>query len=134
MAKEDISAFLGTATVYKGQLSFSGAVRIDGKFTGEISSEGTLILGKDAKVEGRISVNQLVLSGHVNGDIVVTGRTTLHKSAVLLGSLTTRAIIMEEGAILQGKVIMQPEAIESAADESGYNSAAEEEFIPATPQ
>lgn len=134
MAKEDISAFLGTATVYQGQLSFSGAVRIDGKFTGEISSEGTLILGKDAKVQGKINVNQLVLSGYVNGDIIVTGRTTLHKSAVLVGSLTTRAIIMEEGAILQGKVIMQPEDTDNPTARDGYSSTEDEDFIPATPQ
>lgn len=134
MAKEEFSAFLGTSTVYQGQLSFSGAVRIDGKFIGEITSEDTLILGKDAKVEGKIHVNQLVLSGHVNGEIVVTGRTTLHKSAVLLGSLTTRAIIMEEGAILQGKVIMQPEQPETAAAASAgsYAAADDEELIPTT--
>ena len=134
MAKEDISAFLGTATVYQGQLSFSGAVRIDGKFTGEISSDGTLILGKDAKVQGKINVNQLVLSGYVNGDIIVTGKTTLHKSAILLGSLTTRAIIMEEGAILQGKVIMQPEETESASAEGRYSPSDDDNFIPTPPQ
>lgn len=111
MAKDDITAFLGSGTIYNGRLSFVGSVRIDGQFTGEITSEGTLILGKDAKVEGTIHVNQLVLSGKLLGDVAVTGRTILHKSADLAGTLVTKILIMEEGAQLQGQVTMNPEAV-----------------------
>ena len=44
MARDEINAFLGAGTVYQGQLSFQGAVRIDGNFVGEVHSEGTLIV------------------------------------------------------------------------------------------
>ena len=108
MAKDDITAFLGSGTVYNGQLNFVGSVRIDGQFTGEIVSEGTLILGKDAKVDGTIQVSQLVLSGNLKGDVVVTGKTILHKTANLTGNLATRGLIMEEGALLQGTISMDP--------------------------
>lgn len=111
MAKDDITAFLGSGTIYNGQLNFVGSVRIDGQFTGEITSEGTLILGKDAKVEGNIHVSQLVLSGNLHGDVIVTGKTILHKSANLTGNLATKSLIMEEGAQLQGQITMNPEAI-----------------------
>lgn len=106
MAKDDITAFLGSGTVYNGHLNFVGSVRIDGQFTGEIKSEGMLILGKDARVEGSIQVSQLVLSGNLHGDIIVTGKTILHKSANLAGNLTTKTLIMEEGAMLQGSICM----------------------------
>lgn len=108
MAKDDITAFLGSGTIYNGQLSFVGSVRIDGQFTGEIKSEGTLILGKDAKVDGTIQVSQLVLSGNLTGDVLVTGKTILHKSANFTGNLATRSLIMEEGALLQGSICMDP--------------------------
>lgn len=111
MAKDDITAFLGSGTIYNGQLNFVGSVRIDGQFTGEITSEGTLILGKDAKVEGTIHVSQLVLSGRLHGDVIVTGKTILHKSADLTGNLATKSLIMEEGAQLQGQITMNPEAV-----------------------
>lgn len=111
MAKDDITAFLGSGTIYNGQLSFVGSVRIDGQFTGEITSEGTLILGKDAKVEGTINVSHLVLSGALHGDVTVTGKTILHKSANLTGNLATKSLIMEENAQLQGQITMSPEAI-----------------------
>lgn len=108
MAKDDITAFLGSGTIYNGQLSFVGSVRIDGQFTGEIRSEGTLILGQEAKVEGTINVCHLVLSGNLHGDVVVTGKTILHKTANLTGNLVTRSLIIEEGALLQGTISMDP--------------------------
>ena len=108
MAKDDITAFLGSGTVYNGKLSFVGSVRIDGQFTGEIKSEGTLILGKDARVDGTIQVSQLVLSGNLSGDVIVSGKTILHKTANLTGNLLTRGLIIEEGAMLQGTISMDP--------------------------
>ncbi len=113
MAKDDITAFLGAGTIYNGKLSFVGSVRIDGQFTGEIKSEGTLVLGKEAKVEGTINVCNLVLSGSLHGDVVVTGKTILHKTANLTGNLVTRSLIIEEGAMLQGTICMDP-AMETA--------------------
>ena len=115
MAKDEFNAFLGAGTVYQGKLSFLGAVRIDGQFIGEIRSEGTLILGKDAQVQGQIQVNQLILSGQIHGDVVVTGKTIMHKTANMQGNLTTKNLIMEEGALLQGSVTM--EQVDAKAEE-----------------
>lgn len=124
MAKDDITAFLGAGTIYNGQLSFVGSVRIDGQFTGEITSEGTLILGKEAKVEGNINVCNLVLSGNLHGTVVVTGKTILHKTANLAGDLITRSLIIEEGAMLQGTISMDP-AMKSAVFKPAADTAAE---------
>jgi cytoskeletal protein CcmA (bactofilin family) len=105
------NAFLGADTSYNGRLSFAGSVRIDGEFTGEITSEGTLILGKDARVSGKINVAQLILSGKIDGDIVVGKQTTMHKTAFLTGNIFTPVLMMEEGATLQGTVQMTKEPL-----------------------
>jgi cytoskeletal protein CcmA (bactofilin family) len=106
MAKDEINAFLGAGTHYQGKLSFEGSVRIDGVFSGEIHSDGTLILGKDAKVEGQVKVGQLILSGNLQGEINASRKIVLHKTANLVGSLHTPVLIMEEGAVLEGQVVM----------------------------
>ncbi|EFK10158.1 conserved domain protein [delta proteobacterium NaphS2] len=41
-----ITAFFGKDTAFEGTLTFTGGLRIDGLFQGEISSEGTLIIVK----------------------------------------------------------------------------------------
>ena len=107
MAKDEINAFLGAGTNYQGKLNFEGSVRIDGSFTGEIQSEGTLIIGKDAKVEGQIKVGQLILSGNLQGEIEASKKIVLHKTANLAGTLQTPVLVMEEGALLEGKVTME---------------------------
>ena len=106
MARDEINAFLGSGTVYTGDLSFEGAVRIDGTFSGNITSEGTLIVGQGAKVTGTIKVGSLVISGNLEGDALVSGKAIFHKTAVLIGKLSTKLLIMEEGALLNGDLRM----------------------------
>lgn len=106
MGKDEINAFLGSGTHYQGKLNFEGSVRIDGTFTGEIQSEGTLIVGKDAKVQGQVWVGQLILSGHLQGEIEAGSKVVLHKTANLVGSMNTPTLVIEEGAVLEGQVTM----------------------------
>lgn len=106
MARDEINAFLGSGTVYQGKLNFQGSVRIDGVFNGEVNSEGTLIIGKDARVEGQVRVGQLVLSGFIQGDIVATKKAVLHRTANLIGSLHAPVLMVEEGARLEGQIAM----------------------------
>jgi cytoskeletal protein CcmA (bactofilin family) len=81
-------------------------VRIDGRFQGSISSEGKLVLGKDAFVEGTIHVGELEVHGTLQGEILVAHRTLLHEAAKVSGSLGTALLAMEEGALLQGDLRM----------------------------
>lgn len=110
MAREEFTALLGSGTEYQGQLNFKGTVRIDGRFIGSICSEGKLILGKDAHIEGTINVSELVAHGTLNGEICVSKRTVLHQTARISGTLNTPLLAMEEGALLQGELLMGKES------------------------
>jgi len=123
MAKEEINAFLGTGTSYQGKLIFQGSVRIDGDFNGEIESEGTLVVGKEARVKGTITVGQLVQSGGIEGDVRAKEKAVLYKDADFYGTLQAPVMVVEEGARVKGQVNMgengrelparEPEAVES---------------------
>lgn len=103
---KDITALMGKGAEYQGKLTFKGAVRIDGRFLGTISSEGKLVLGKDAYVEGTIAVGELEVHGTLQGEITVSQRSLLHETAKVSGSLSTALLAMEEGALLQGELRM----------------------------
>jgi cytoskeletal protein CcmA (bactofilin family) len=105
VGKDEI-AYLGTDTVYEGKLTFRGTVRIEGQYTGEISSEGTLNIGKDAKVEGSINVGELLLSGQFVGDITAQRRVVVYASGMLEGNVRTPILLTEEGGIVNGQVTM----------------------------
>lgn len=107
MPKQEKSSFLGIDADYTGILVFEGDARINGCYHGEIISEGTLVIGKDAQVHATIKVGELVLNGMVKGDIVVTRKVMVHRTGILSGTITTPKLIMEEGAILDGTVSMK---------------------------
>ncbi len=109
--RDDMKAYLGAGTSYTGKLNFVGAVYIGGEFTGEITSDGTLEVGQGSVTRGTIYVRQLILSGLIEGDVVVTEKAVLHSTAQLKGTLITKALVMEEGAFLQGSIKMEPELI-----------------------
>jgi len=106
MARDEINAFLGAGTNYHGKLHFQGAVRIDGNFQGEVVSEGTLVIGQEATVEGQIKVGQLVLSGSIKGEVEAKNKVVLHKTANLQGNIRTPVLVVEEGAVLDGQLNM----------------------------
>jgi len=106
MARDEINAFLGAGTNYQGKLHFQGAVRIDGNFHGEVVSDGTLVVGQEAVVEGQIKVGQLVLSGNIQGEVEAKNKVVLHKTANLQGNIRTPVLVVEEGAVLEGQLVM----------------------------
>ena len=106
MAKDEI-AYLGSDTVYEGKLHFKGTVRIEGKYNGEIVSEGTLNVGKDAQVTGTLDVGELLLSGRFSGEITARRRVVVYGSGVLEGRVQTPVLLTEEGGIIEGQVSMQ---------------------------
>lgn len=109
MGKEEIG-YLGTDTIYEGKLSFKGTVRVEGRFTGEIESDGTLNVGKDAHVQGTLNVGELLLSGHFNGEVTAKRRVVIYASGVLEGSIYTPSLLTEEGGIIEGQIAMRKPA------------------------
>ncbi|MDR2124751.1 MAG: polymer-forming cytoskeletal protein [Desulfovibrio sp.] len=126
MVKDDFTAFLGSGTEYQGRLTFKGTVRVDCRFIGDISSDGKLILGKEARLEGTVAVMELVVHGMLTGEAVVSRRTILHQEARVTGTLTTPALIMEEGAVLQGELCMCKESADGLHEGAGRLSRAEQ--------
>ncbi|WP_243544422.1 bactofilin family protein [Pseudodesulfovibrio tunisiensis] len=123
MARDEINAFLGAGTNYQGKLHFQGAVRIDGNFQGEVVSDGTLVVGQEAVVEGQVRVGQLVLSGSLRGEVEAKERVVLHKTANLQGDIRTPILVVEEGAILEGQLSMgSPESAPAKVSEEDSTS------------
>lgn len=105
--KEEINAFLGKDTEFEGKFSFTGAVRIDGKFNGEIESSGTLIVGETATIQSQIHVADMIISGEVHGDVVAENKLEISVPGKLFGNIQTPKLVIEEGVIFEGKCRMQ---------------------------
>ncbi|HTF32549.1 MAG TPA: polymer-forming cytoskeletal protein [Myxococcota bacterium] len=101
-----LTAFIDRGSEFEGKLSFKDTVRIDGRFVGEISSENTLIVGESGEIEAKIRSQVVEVSGAVTGDVIASRKLILHKTARIEGNVETAALVMEEGASLNGRLTM----------------------------
>ena len=105
----EIKAFLGKETEFSGKLILNGSARIDGVFSGEIWGSGTLVIGKSAKVEANVSVDNIHIFGELAGELAVKNQTEISETGVFSGSLKTKKLVVLEGAILEGRCSMKTE-------------------------
>lgn len=104
--KDEINAFLGKNTEFDGKLSFSGSVRIDGRFKGEISGDGTLIVGDSAAVQADVRVLHLIISGEIRGTLSAGERIEIHPPGKVFGNIQSPIIVMDEGVLFDGECHM----------------------------
>ena len=102
-----VNSFLDKGTEFDGKLAFEGAVRINGRFSGEIFSEGTLYVGESGEVNAEVQVSTAIISGTVTGDVVATSKVELQRTARLRGNIKTQVLKIEEGALFEGNCQMK---------------------------
>lgn len=105
--KEKIVAFIGQGVEFKGSINYKGSVRIDGRLDGELHTEGTLLVGKEAVITAKISAGSVISKGKITGDIEAKEKVLLLASANMDGSLNTPQLSIEEGVIFNGTIEMK---------------------------
>ena len=103
----DIKAFLGEGTEFEGKLIFTGAVRLDGKFKGEILGKGTLVVGQGARIEADINVDSLMVGGDVRGAVEVRERMEIDTTGKFYGNVRTGIFVIHEGGLFEGNCQME---------------------------
>jgi cytoskeletal protein CcmA (bactofilin family) len=98
---------LGPESSFDGKLTFQGAVRIDGNFSGEIQTDDVLVVGNGAKVKAEVHVGSLVLNGTIEGNVFAKAAVELHSPGVLRGNLTTPALTIDRGVVFEGTSHME---------------------------
>ena len=105
--RNQIDAFLGADTDFEGKMSFKGSVRIDGRFKGEILTDGTLIVGETASLESNIRVSHIIISGEVRGNIAASDRIEINAPGKVYGNIETPTLVIAEGVVFEGNCSMQ---------------------------
>ncbi|MEO1234333.1 MAG: polymer-forming cytoskeletal protein [Myxococcota bacterium] len=102
----DAHTILGREARFNGKLTFEGAVRIDGKFEGEIYTNDLLLVGPGAEVKARLEVGSVVINGIVEGDVVAKSSVEIKAPGKLKGNVTTPSLSVEKGVIFDGTCTM----------------------------
>ena len=97
-----------------GMITGDGDVQVSGEVDGDCDIEGSAILAHNGLWRGTIKATHVVISGHVEGDIIATGKVEIADSARITGTVTGEAIAVAEGAVVEGimKTTAQTEPVE----------------------
>jgi len=121
-AAETLNGFVDSGCTLKGELEFSNAFRVDGRVEGTIRSRAELMIGEDGSVEGEIDVARCLVGGQVRGTVKASEKVVLHASAKVWGEIQAPAVVMEDGAFLEGKVDMTAGAKKETPPVKGGNA------------
>lgn len=103
---KDIKAYMGEETHFKGTLSFTGTVRMDGQLEGEVQTQDTLIVGEKGIVKADITAGTVICKGKIYGTIKASQRVEIHAKSEMVGNIDTPSIFIEVGAIFDGNCKM----------------------------
>jgi cytoskeletal protein CcmA (bactofilin family) len=87
----------------KGTVKFTNDLVVDGKIEGEITSDGNLTVGENARIKAEIKTATVVVYGKVHGNLTATDRIELKASAEVVGDIKAKTLSIEAGAIFVGK-------------------------------
>jgi cytoskeletal protein CcmA (bactofilin family) len=103
-----IDSLIGAGMVVRGDVLFTGGLRIDGTIEGNVGTvdghAGTLVVSEQARVAGRIAVSHVVVNGTVNGPITAREYLELQGKARIDGDVTYRMLEMQVGAVVAGRL------------------------------
>ena len=100
---------IAAGTVFKGELTSPGDIRIDGEFEGKIFSKGRVVVGEKAKFKGEIVCVNLDFYGTMKGNFIVKDTLTLKTGCKVDGDLNTRRLQVELDAKFNGTCRMTEE-------------------------
>ncbi len=98
---------LGAEAAFDGKLVFQGTVRIEGRFTGEVTTDDTLLVTETAEVIASVNVGSLILNGTLRGNVRAKRHVELQAPARLYGDIETPSLVIHTGVMFEGNCRME---------------------------
>ena len=111
--KGDSVNIIGAGTRIEGTMTVPNSVNISGEFQGTLTVAETLTINRTGVIHGVVQAKNTELWGRLEGDLICTGRVELGENAVLIGNLTAKELVVQQGAIFDGQSTMSQEAVQA---------------------
>ena len=108
---------VGASTVLEGALRSTGNLNVSGTVVGDVAVEGRTMVMPGGVVDGEVTSTSAEVAGRITGTLVVRERLVLRPTAVIDGDIRAGALVIEEGAVFNGRCEMgQPARPDARAD------------------
>jgi cytoskeletal protein CcmA (bactofilin family) len=109
-------SLLGAGTTFEGKIKTDGSIRIDGTLVGEVHAKASAAVGTGGVVEGSVNAKNVTVAGKVKGVITATDKLILEAKSVLHGDIRAARLVVDEGAMFDGKCNMTVPPDQQAGD------------------
>ncbi|MBK98260.1 MAG: hypothetical protein CL672_05650 [Balneola sp.] len=86
----------------EGFLKSEHDIRVGGVLNGTLETGAKVIVSEKGNITGGMVCQNADIAGKITGDVIGKNKVTLRKSAILEGNLTTKILVVEEGAKVIG--------------------------------
>lgn len=100
-------SLISYGTQVEGSLMVPSNLRIDGSFHGEITCEGTIVIGDQGEVHAKLTARDVIISGEMNGEIKCEGKLTITSTGMLNGNCESQWLVIQEGGRLNGNSLTE---------------------------
>jgi cytoskeletal protein CcmA (bactofilin family) len=104
----EIDSLVGGNTTIRGDVHFTGGLHVDGTVEGNViadSENSVLTTSEQGRIEGDVTVHNIVLNGEVVGDVHALDHIELASKARVTGNVYYHVIEMAMGAEVNGNLI-----------------------------
>jgi cytoskeletal protein CcmA (bactofilin family) len=123
MAVENSAARIGKSIVICGEVKGSEDLTVDGRVEGTVTLvEGRLTIGPNANISADLSAKDVLVLGHVVGNVTASGRVELRAGCVVEGDIRALRLAVEDNAVFRGKVDLT-QAVTKAPQGAGSATA-----------
>ena len=108
---EPKATVLARDDVLSGKLQVKSGGQVLGNFTGQIESDGDLLIGPEAHVEADIRSERVTIAGFVRGNVIASSRLKITTTGRLEGDAKVGALVVQEGGVHLGVIRVHPEGL-----------------------
>jgi cytoskeletal protein CcmA (bactofilin family) len=105
---EKLESFIGSNSVFNGDVDSKGTLRVDGIVEGNISADW-VIVGEKARIAGNITARGIVVGGKIDGNLKAKEIVEIKNKGQIKGEITSKKLVVAEGGIFDGKSTMPRE-------------------------
>ena len=112
----ELNTIVGKGSKINGDMRVQNSLRIDGNVIGNIDTTDTIVVGKEGIVEGKVKAKHVLLAGVVKGNVMASGKVFLESTASVFGDVKASKLVVDEGAVFDGKCIMKEDSVEKSKE------------------
>ncbi len=115
-AQDDSVSVFDRYSSFDGTFNLTRDLRVEGQVKGTITCQGTMFVAQGSSVNAVVDAENITVAGDLDGEIVCRGKLQILSTGKVHGKLTTASLVINEGAVYEGELVMETGSGSSARE------------------